>query len=65
MSYFCAVLFPIDLVIKRAIRVGGQRSVFLSFLADFSPRQDSLLEDDYHVTGGGMTRCLNVNNAVP
>ena len=38
ITYCCAVLFPVDLVTKRAIIGGGQKSVFSSFLADFSAR---------------------------
>ena len=39
ISYFCSVLFPIDLVTKQGIIEGGQKSFFSSFLTDFSARQ--------------------------
>ena len=38
VSYFCAFLFPIDLVTKGATNGGGQKSVFSSFLTGFSAR---------------------------
>ena len=38
VPYCCALLFPVDSVTKQAIIGGGQKSVFSSFLADFSAR---------------------------
>ena len=46
IGYFCAFLFPVDLVTKRAIIGGGQKSVFSSFLTDFSAREHGLLKAD-------------------